>query len=52
MWVEGWRARLRKGGDVVEKARWEWRLDLPEEVPASVPVVVVGEREIVGGSQG
>ncbi len=26
-WVEGWRARLRKGGDVVEKARWEWRLD-------------------------
>lgn len=25
--VEGWRAQLRKGGDVVEKARWEWRVE-------------------------
>ncbi|KAK3290536.1 uncharacterized protein B0H64DRAFT_452680 [Chaetomium fimeti] len=54
MWVEGWRARLRKGGDVVEKARWEWRLDSPEEVSVSesVPIVMVGEPEIVGGDQG
>jgi hypothetical protein len=22
-WVEGWRARLRAGGDVVERGRWE-----------------------------
>jgi hypothetical protein len=27
LWVEGWRARLRKGGDTVERARWEWRVD-------------------------
>lgn len=27
LWVEGWRAKLRKGGDVVEKARWEWRVE-------------------------
>ncbi|KAK3323276.1 hypothetical protein B0T19DRAFT_462756 [Cercophora scortea] len=27
LWVEGWRARLRGGGDIVEKARWEWRVD-------------------------
>ncbi|KAK4208269.1 hypothetical protein QBC37DRAFT_80083 [Rhypophila decipiens] len=26
MWVEGWRARLRMSGDVVEKSRWEWRM--------------------------
>ncbi len=36
-WVEGWRARLRKGGDVVEKARWEWRVE------RRGPVVVVRE---------
>lgn len=24
LWVEGWRARLRAGGDVVEKARGGW----------------------------
>ena len=53
-WVEGWRARLRKGGDVVEKARWEWRLDRtrPMGVPSVVPVVVVGESEGVGTGQG
>lgn len=22
LWVEGWRARLRGGGDVVERGRW------------------------------
>lgn len=27
MWVEGWRAQLRKAGDLVEKERWEWRVD-------------------------
>lgn len=31
-WAEGWRARLRQGGDVVEKARWEWLSDRPERV--------------------
>jgi hypothetical protein len=53
-WVEGWRARLRKGGDVVEKARWEWRLDRtrPMGVPSTMPVVVVGESERVGDGQG
>lgn len=24
MWVEGWRARLRKGGDIVERERHVW----------------------------
>ncbi|KAK4032154.1 hypothetical protein C8A01DRAFT_41402 [Parachaetomium inaequale] len=51
-WVEGWRARLRKGGDVVEKARWEWRLDRQVRVPDTVPVVVGKEPEVVGGGQG
>jgi len=27
LWVEGWRAQLRKGGDIVEANRWEWRID-------------------------
>lgn len=27
IWVEGWRARLRMSGDVVEKCRWEWKMD-------------------------
>lgn len=27
LWVEGWRAQLRKGGDTVERSRWEWRVD-------------------------
>lgn len=57
-WAEGWRARLRKGGDVVEKARWEWRLDrtrpmgVPSAVPSKTHVVVVGEPDMVGGRQG
>lgn len=25
--VEGWRAQLRKGGDVVERARWAWKME-------------------------
>jgi hypothetical protein len=47
LWAEGWRARLRKGGDIVEKARWEWRVDdigRPNMVPlivARVPGVSV-----------
>ncbi|EAQ88472.1 predicted protein [Chaetomium globosum CBS 148.51] len=51
MWVEGWRARLRKGNEVVEKARLEFQLDSREEVFKSVPVVVVEEREITGSDQ-
>lgn len=27
LWVEGWRAQLRKGGDTVERARWDWKVD-------------------------
>lgn len=54
-WVEGWRARLRKGGDVVEKARWEWRLDrqIRELNTLSVAVVEDWEPElVVGGKRG
>lgn len=41
IWVQGWRARLRKSGDVVEKARWEWRLDdAMMRRPNAVPVIV------------
>jgi ribonucleotide reductase alpha subunit len=25
--VEGWRQRLRKGGDIIERSRWEWRVE-------------------------
>jgi hypothetical protein len=49
-WVEGWRSRLRKGGDVVEKARWEWRLESQMRAPNTVPVVVVKEPEAAGGA--
>ncbi|KAJ2903796.1 hypothetical protein MKZ38_009362 [Zalerion maritima] len=27
VWTDGWRSRLRKAGDVVEKARWEFRVE-------------------------
>jgi hypothetical protein len=27
LWAEGWRNRLRRAGDVVEKTRWEWKVD-------------------------
>ncbi|KAK1765921.1 hypothetical protein QBC33DRAFT_516339 [Phialemonium atrogriseum] len=42
VWVEGWRARLRKSGDVVEKARWEFRLDdaMLGRAPNRMPVIV------------
>ena len=41
MWVEGWRSRLRKGGDIVEKARWEWRVeDLTRGPNHRVPIIV------------
>ena len=39
-WVEGWRAQLRKSGDVVEKARWEWRLEDLLRKPNSVPGII------------
>jgi hypothetical protein len=25
IWIEGWRARLRAAGDIVERERYEWR---------------------------
>ena len=42
IWVEGWRARLRMGGDVVEKSRWEWRMDDKPGVRVvnNVPIIV------------
>lgn len=41
LWAEGWRARLRKAGDQVEKARWEWRMDdLLGGKTANVPDIV------------
>jgi hypothetical protein len=49
-WVEGWRARLRKGRDVVEKARREGRLDRQMRTQKPVPLVVVGEPEAVEGA--
>lgn len=27
LFVEGWRHELRKAGDMIEKARWEWEID-------------------------
>ncbi|KAF6828425.1 hypothetical protein CPLU01_08508 [Colletotrichum plurivorum] len=27
LFVEGWRQKLRKAGDKVEKSRWEWEID-------------------------
>lgn len=40
LWAEGWRARLRKSGDVVEKCRWEWRWDDLLRQPNAVPSIV------------
>ena len=39
LWVEGWRARLRRSGDIVEQTRWEWRLDHTMRAN-SLPVIV------------
>lgn len=53
-WVEGWRARLRRGGDLVEQARWEWRLDHQIGRPDAVPGVhvTVGVPEVLEFSKG
>jgi len=40
LWAEGWRARLRMSGDIVEKARWEWRMDDLIGRPNKVPLIV------------
>lgn len=40
LWVEGWRARLRKSGDIVEKSRWEWRIDDRVSHKNNVPIIV------------
>ena len=49
LWVEGWRERLRKSGDVVEMARWEFRLDDVLRGRNDVPVIVAtpGPRDSV-----
>ncbi len=41
LWVEGWRQRLRKSGDIVEQTRWEWRLDDVCRRPNQVPLIAV-----------
>lgn len=51
-WVEGWRARLRKSGDIVEQARWEWRLEHLAGGFNEAPVVVEGMPEVSGDYQG
>jgi hypothetical protein len=58
-WAEGWRARLRKAGNLVEQARWEeWRLDRQSRsLPKMVPVVheaqvVAPAPEVAEGCQG
>lgn len=52
--VEGWRAKLRKAGDFVERARWEWKLDdlLAESRArrASIPDIVAGVPSSMKGS--
>jgi len=40
LWVEGWRARLRRSGDVVEATRWEFRLDDLLRGRNAVPLIV------------
>ncbi|KAK3933829.1 hypothetical protein QBC46DRAFT_275019, partial [Diplogelasinospora grovesii] len=40
LWLEGRRAELRKGGDIVEKSRWEWRLDDRLRGQNRIPVIV------------
>lgn len=52
--VEGWRAQLRKSGDVVEKARWEWKVqDMMAASRArrgSIPDIVAGVPSSMKGS--
>lgn len=53
LWVEGWRAKIRKSGDVVEKARWEWRVDdllaasRIKGASARIPDIVVGHPSVL-----
>jgi hypothetical protein len=46
LWVEGWRARLRVSGDIVEKARWEWRMDDLIGRPNKIPVIQATVRNV------
>lgn len=52
--VEGWRAELRKAGDIVERARWEWKLDDlmadSRARTASIPDIVAGIPSSMKGS--
>jgi hypothetical protein len=41
LWIESWRARLRRSGDIVETARWEWRMD---DIVGKNKVAVAGGR--------
>ncbi len=38
--VEGWRAQLRKSGDIVERHRWEWRAEDRPGLHNKLPVIV------------
>jgi hypothetical protein len=40
LWVEGWRARLRKCGDVIEQTRWEFRMDDRLRGANELPLIV------------
>jgi hypothetical protein len=57
LWAEGWRARLRRSGDIVEQTRWEWRLEhmrRPNRVPEIVtrmPGVLVAAGKIGVGRE-
>lgn len=53
--VEGWRAELRKAGDIVERARWEWKVDDlmaagSRTRRASIPDIVAGVPSSMKGS--
>ncbi len=47
LFVEGWRERLRKHGDIVEECRWEWRLDDVCWRPNRIPYIVATEPAVV-----
>ena len=44
LWAEGWRARLRKCGDIIEKHRWEGRLEDSMGRENNVPIIVARQR--------
>ncbi len=44
LWAEGWRARLRKCGDIIEKHRWEGRLEERMGRENNVPIIVARQR--------